>query len=385
MPTTSLRWGVDIPRGPEWRSRTSAGHSAKATTLGDGVHQQGHLIADNSSQNHPGGLPGSSPSMSLTLVFSLHSVAECPSEVVTGPSLREVITDLLLNPMFKTPENSSIHNSLHSMAKKEGTPNPGEALQGYLKQPPPHGYSQVDTAHSCQSPSPSTLERGTNLTPLASLANSVNLLVDVLHLQEEMNSAMVHLLSARATMDMCHQWVISETEISHCQNETDTSEAIREIKTQYAIAIGDAKSTYGTAIRKVEAIHLASTSKVEVTSATGIRKAKAANAAQASRLQWQHQEAMQNLEEEALKEEKHAHQSFLWACGAAFQACPNDTLVKLMCPLHLLMGNPSLPRNLMVTSPFTARLRNPVTSPHCPSRPTTVVPSPRAKQCQSPE
>ena len=30
---------VIYPGGPEWRSRTSAGHSAKATTLGDGVHQ----------------------------------------------------------------------------------------------------------------------------------------------------------------------------------------------------------------------------------------------------------------------------------------------------------------------------------------------------------
>ena len=37
-PTPSLGWGGDIPRGPEWRFRTSVGHSAEATTLGDGVH-----------------------------------------------------------------------------------------------------------------------------------------------------------------------------------------------------------------------------------------------------------------------------------------------------------------------------------------------------------
>ena len=103
---------------------------------------------------------------------------------------------------------------------------------------------------------------------------------------------MVHLLSARATMDTHCQWVISETEVSHCQNEIDTSEAIREIKAQYAAMIRDAEATYGIAIRKAEAVHLASTSKAEVTQATGIRKAEATNAAQASKLQQQHQEAM---------------------------------------------------------------------------------------------
>ena len=152
--------------------------------------------------------------------------------------------------MFKMQVESSMHNSsrgpplmvpLNQMAsKEENTPDPGEALLGYLKQPPPspHGSSLADTAdftaHSSHSLSYGTLERDTSPTPLPLPANSINLLDDVLHLQEEMNNAMVHLLSSRATIDMCCQWVISETEVIHCQNEIDTSEAIREIKTQYA-------------------------------------------------------------------------------------------------------------------------------------------------------
>ena len=113
--------------------------------------------------------------------------------------------------------------------------------------------------------------------------------------------------------------------------------------------LGDAEATYGTAIRKAEAIHLASNSEAEVIQATRIRKAKDANAVQASKLQWQHQEAMWNLEEEALKVEKCTHLSFFQACGAALQASPNNALAKLMYPLHLLMGSPSLPRPLMAT------------------------------------
>ena len=138
-------------------------------------------------------------------------------------------------------------------------------------------------------------------------------------------------------------------------------------------------------MRKADAVCLASTSKAEVIQATGIRKAKAANAMQASKLQWQHQEAMQNLEEEALEVEKCIHLSFLWACGVALQVCPNEALAKLMYPLNLLMGSLSLPGPLMVTSPLTTRLRNPIPTPHCPSRPAAAVPSPRAKQHQSPD
>ena len=132
-------------------------------------------------------------------------------------------------------------------------------------------------AHSSHSLSHSILEKDTSPTPLLSLAHSINLLDNVLHLQEEMKDTMVHLLSTRATIDMPCQWVISETEVSHCQNKIDTSEAIREIKAQYAATIADSEASYGTIMRKAEAVCLATTSKAEVIQATGIRKAKATN------------------------------------------------------------------------------------------------------------
>ena len=154
------------------------------------------------------------------------------------------------------------------MASKEKPPNPGEALLGYLKQPPPspHGSSQVDTAnimaHSSHSLLHSTPERDTSPTAFPLPTNSVNPLDNVLHLQEEMNDAIVYLLSARTAIDMCQHWVIWETEVSHCQHKINTSNAIRQVKAQYTAVIGDAEAAYRTAMRKVEAIHLASTSKV---------------------------------------------------------------------------------------------------------------------------
>ena len=228
-----------------------------------------------------GDSPKAVPLWSLMPISSSHSVTECSSEVVTGPSLTKEIADLLSNPMLKMPGNPPLAIPPIQWPRRE-TPSPGEALQGYLKQPPPspHGSSQADMANimapSSHSPSPGTLERGTSPTPLA---DSINLLVGVLHLQEEMNDVMVHLLSARAAMDMHHQQVLLETEVSHCQNEINTSEAIREIKAWYTTMVRDAEVAYRTPIREVEAIHLASTSTAEIIQATGIRKAQAANGA----------------------------------------------------------------------------------------------------------
>ena len=111
--------------------------------------------------------------------------------------------------MCNSPRRPTLADLPDPMASKDkNPPDPGEALLAYLKQPPPspHESSQVDTvgimAHSSHSLSHGTLERDTSHTPFLPPAKSVNLLDGVLHLQEEMNDAMVHLLSTRAAIDM---------------------------------------------------------------------------------------------------------------------------------------------------------------------------------------
>ena len=142
--------------------------------------------------------------------------------VLVGPSMMEEIEDLLSNPMFAKSGEPSLHTSprrpplmAHNnpvASRGEVPPEPGETLLDYLKQPPPspHQSSQGGTAnvtaHSSCSPSPmlGMLERDTSPTPFQSQATSINLLDNVLHLQEEMNNAMVHLLTARASIDTSH-------------------------------------------------------------------------------------------------------------------------------------------------------------------------------------
>ena len=98
-------------------------------------------------------------------------------------------------------------------ASKEKAPlDLGEIIPVYPKQPPPSPQesSQVGmidiTAHSSHSLSltPGTPQRNSMPSPLESQANSITLPDDVLYLQEEMNNAMVHLLTFRASVD-AHQ------------------------------------------------------------------------------------------------------------------------------------------------------------------------------------
>ena len=165
---------ITLPKLPLWEEKSTS----KDTQL--------QITLPTTTQ---GDSPGAIPLWLLTLVSSPHSITECPSEVFTGPSMMEEIEELLLNPMFEMPGESSMCNSPrrppltdlpNPMASKEENPhNPGEALLGYLKQPlpSPHKSSQVDMAdimaHSSHSLSHSTLERDTSPTPFLLWANFI--------------------------------------------------------------------------------------------------------------------------------------------------------------------------------------------------------------------
>ena len=142
-------------------------------------------------------------------------------------------------------------------ARKEKVPlELGEIIPVYPKQPPPspHKSSQAGTvnitAHSSCSPSPTlgNKERNSTPNPPEFQANSITLPDDVLHLQEEMNNATVHLLTFRTSVDACWQRLVSESVITHCQDETKASKAINWVEACYAVAICDTKAIYAAAI-----------------------------------------------------------------------------------------------------------------------------------------
>ena len=162
----------------------------------------------------------------------------------------------------------------------------------YPKQssPSPHESSQVGTAnitaYSSHSPSLTlgTPERNSTPNPPELETNSITLPGNVLHLHEEMNNAMVHLLTFRASVDACQQRLISESEIAHHQNETEASEAIKGVEACYIVALHNTRAIYTAAMREAEAAFLASTREAEATCTTMVREADAARAVQISKL-----------------------------------------------------------------------------------------------------
>ena len=176
-------------------------------------------------------------------------------------------------------------------ASKEKAPSDvGQIIAVYLKQSPtsPHESSQVGMAdimaHSSFSPSPTpgTPERNSTPNPPELQANSITLPDNVLHLQEEINDVMVHLLIFRTSVDAHQQRLISELEIAHHQNETKASDAINGIEAHYALC--DTEAVHAAAMREAEATHLASTREGEATHASAVREAEATRAAQTSKL-----------------------------------------------------------------------------------------------------
>ena len=158
---------------------------------------------------------------SLTPISCPHSVTECSSDTVTRPSMEEEVEKLLSGTLSNTPEQSfapvsprrppPMTPNIPAANKEKAPPDLGEIIPVYLKQPllSPHQSSQAGTtnivAHSSCSPSPTlgTPERNSTPNPPELQTNSITLPDNVLHLQEEMNDAMVHLLTFRASVDAC--------------------------------------------------------------------------------------------------------------------------------------------------------------------------------------
>ena len=157
---------------------------------------------------------------------------------------------------------------------------------------------------------------------------------------------------------------VSDTETAFHQNETQTTEAIKEAKAHCATVIQDAEATCAAVIREVEA-----------------------TCAECMCTIWQsHGESMQDIDREAIAEEGRDCQSFLIACGAVLWACPPEAHGILMYPLQLLTGNMSLAILLAIfPQPSTTMGESNPATPH-PAVSVEPMPTLETKQqCYSPD
>ena len=147
---------------------------------------------------------------------------------------------------------------------------------------------------------------------------------DTGHLQEEANKALGELLAMKSSIDAHWQKLVWELSIAPHQNDSKTTESIKEAKaictlsTQGAVTLcsttvkaakaicthstQEAKALYSTTVKEAETICAHSTQEAETLCSMTIREAGAQGASQTDSLQCSHSKSIPHLEEQAIEE-----------------------------------------------------------------------------------
>ena len=187
--------------------------------------------------------------------------------------------------------------------------------------------------------------------PVKTLGLSAGILPgDITKLQEEAGKALGCLLVTRSSLNTCNRKQVLDFEMAIIQNESGTTEAIKEAKTlcactsreaeaQCMMLINEAEAQYAACIKEAKANYVSIIAEAENCCSMAIWKAESSGTKQACSIQQSHGKGMQCLETEAIGEEGKDNLSFLTTCGAALWAShPKDCGV-MVTPLHLLLGN----------------------------------------------
>ena len=148
---------------------------------------------------------------------------------------------------------------------------------------------------------------------------------DVDCLWEEVNKALGGLLATKSSINDHWQKLVWELGMALCQNDSKTTESIKEAK----------------------AICTHSTQEAKTLCCMAIGDTKVWGASQADSLQWSHAKSIQHLEEQAIKEESKGQLNFLSACQATLQASPVELHHVLVASYHILLGQ------ALISHPFS--------------------------------
>ena len=178
---------------------------------------------------------------------------------------------------------------------------------------------------------------------------------DTAHLWEEANKALGDLLAIKSFID-AHQWMlISKLSMALHQNNSETTESIKEAKAICAHSIQEAEDHCSVAIREAEAWSVS----------------------QAISLQQTHHKTVQHLEEESTEEERKGQLNFLSVCQTALQVRPPEFHGVLVASYHILLEH--APMSHLFSIPQGAPPFPPGSAPGTSSLPTPKH-SPRPKQ-----
>ena len=184
--------------------------------------------------------------------------------------------------------------------------------------------------------------------------------IDMAHVWEQANKALGDLLAIKSTVGANWWKLVSEFGITLHQNDSKTTESIKEAKTLCTHSIQEAETHCSTAIREAEAW----------------------GASQAGSLQQSHTKTIQHLEE-AIKEESKGQLNFLSICQATLQASPPKFHGMLVASYHILLGHVLTSHLLSISQGASPSQQGSIPGASSPPAPEH---SPRPQQwCHSPD
>ena len=122
------------------------------------------------------------------------------------------------------------------------------------------------------------------------------------------------------------------------QNDSETTESIKEAKAICTCSTQEAKTLCSTTIKEAKATCTHSIQEAKTLCAMAIRDMETQGASQADSLHWSHAKSIQHLEEQAIEEESKSQLDFLSTFQAALWASPMELHGMLVASYHVLMG-----------------------------------------------
>ena len=235
----------------------------------------------------------------------------------------------------------------------------------------------------------------TNISPIATTCSSrsASLSVDPIELWTNANMATDHMLCIKRSADLKRQQVIWELGLQLHQSEVNEvasvekakvihSQEVLDTKVGCARSVLEAKCNYWVAVQEAKMIRGNLLQKSEIADSKAIGKAMALRSSQSMALHREHMRLMQELEEQALREESKSHHDFLSTCQATLHHTLQPLRENLATSYDVLLGwSLPLPPSVLPTRTPLVEEQPPTVAPPTPTpkwspRPKRWLPSP---------
>ena len=192
-----------------------------------------------------------------------------------------------------------------------------------------------------------------SLTVAAYSSHSDSPMVDLMELKTDINLAADHILSIKRSMDLKRQQIIWELGLQLHQNEANEAVAnekakvlhlcgVLDAKVDCAKAVLEAKHSYRVAIQEAKMIRGNRLQELEVAYSQALGETAAVRSSRSETLHREHVRLMQELEEQAIREESKSHHSFLSTCQAILLHALQSLKENLTTSYHIFLGRSPL-------------------------------------------